>query len=701
MATILGNGITSAAQTTERGELAVAVLRQCLDPRNHKMAPPSFSTRTSFSQSVELNMEYEVPLASDLVNESCPHDTGAVLWFLNQGVDSIFHCGFAPIGAVSYFESMGLRPWPRVNCVNNRFLSLTYTAPLLLPYGGSDGVYQAAEETLIQLAPALEKNFSRTRLYGGAVMAETLTDAKIFENYNQNGRFSVGAIADTRDIAQIYQGTGWTAYSQTNLATSSITSKEAIKSCPANRGIVTLVGPDSAPTFSSPNHQNNDILCSEFSVINVPLYADEISMPMTGLFSAFPPDQTYGTHSAWITPWQISAQVIPTAVSSHSNIQLPAIDETGCLDIDMYFPELYLDGDFSTIQAGSPGFVGDTNQADFVVQFSNVYAAIGKQGRIIYNTEVTTCTKRLCDFHTLSINGGAINPITGNFTPAPDASKAGNSDNFTARSRPRMQADHSASGSHQASFTRVGKYVGTFVQYYARYSGTYLHAGPNCKVVVPAQPLFRIRARSVDMPGACGPCRVLRYDNLNEKDTLRIDGILNVQCVPQSSLAPFTQSASMFNPETSDFNMLPWLVLMFNSSTELKRNWTKEEYFMLMQQLGQLTSIERIVEWSARDEKLRVSGQAAGLFSDIASFGGNLLGGLVGRPQLGEQAGQWLGSKADNFLGTGGVSVSGLDSLGRQGGLLGKWTGRSGGQFGDGGYGVYRGRESASAASYM
>ena len=674
MATILGNGITSAQQTTERGELALAVLRQSLDPKNHKMAPPSFSTRTSFAQTVELNMEYEVPLASDLADEQCVHDTGAVIWFLNQGVDAVFHCGFVPIGAVSYFNTKGLDVWPRVNCVNNVFTSLTYNAPLLLPYGGSDSTYQASEEMLVQLAPALEKNFSRTRLYGGSLTAETLTDAKIFENYNQNGRFSLGAISDTRDIAQIYQGTGWTAYSQTSLTTSSITSKEAIKSCPANRGVVTLVGPDSAPTFSSPNHQNNDVLQSEFSVINVPAWSQSYTLPMqAGVHT----DQAYNIYTCWISPWQTSAQTVLTG-TRHTNIQLPAIDEQGVLDIDMYFPSIYAD-------SGATAEPILSNESDFVVVYSNVYAAIGKQGKVIYNTEVTSCVKRLCDFNTL-LNNGGVGPVT-------PAEKAANADSFTACSRPRMQADHSAASSHQASFTRVGKYIGTFVQYFNRYMGTYMNTNLNYSIVIPQQPLFRIRARSVDLPGACGPCRVLRYDNLNEKDTLRVDGVLNVQCVAQSSLAPFTQSAAMFNPETSDFNMLPWLVLMFNSATEIKRNWTKEEYQMLIQQLSQLTSIERIVEWSSKDEKLRVSGQAAGLFGDIASFGGNLVGGLFGRPQLGEQAGQWLGSKADSILGTGGVNVSGLDTLGRQGGLLGKWMGRSGGQFGDGGYGVYRGRE--------
>jgi hypothetical protein len=151
----------------------------------------------------------------------------------------------------------------------------------------------------------------------------------------------------------------------------------------------------------------------------------------------------------------------------------------------------------------------------------------------------------------------------------------------------------------------------------------------------------------------------------------------------------------MFNPEAADMNLINWLVLMFNSETQLRRNWRLKDYYDMLRDLHDYTNIDQIVAWSSKDMKLRNAGMAAGLFSDIASFGGGLIGKVFGHPEIGQKLGGYLGGKADDFLGTGGVNVSGLDTLGKSG-LIGRTMGMSGGS-----YAGRRGRDYASAASYQ
>lgn len=678
MATVVGGG--QGGQMSERGLTALNVLRSCLHPKNYKLAPPAFSTRSSFQVSIEYNLNYEVVDPETLQDEAVPADQGLILWFLNRGVNSMFHMGIVDQGSISSVYTKGLNIWPRAANTafpNGIFSHLNYNAPLALPYGGA-GLLSAPDHYLINLAPELEKNFSKTRLYGGFMKVATSSNIKDFSNINGNGRFALGAISDTRDIAQVIQGSGWSAYSPTNLVTASITSKEGIKSAVANDGIVTIVGPDSAPTFSSPDRQNDDFLDAEFTGYEIVARQQRCVVPMVV-------STDYGAYqqisSMWVSPWQTS--VTCTVPNQHTNLTTGPIDEMGVLDIDLNLGRVF------ATQGPSSAF---GNQVEVLVYFNSVYGAVGVAGRVVYNVEVTTEIRRFSDLY-----GNALSP-NNYLTGVPYGV-----DTWTVKHRPRMQMDQMVSQRHDASFTRVGKYIGTFIQVVARQCVRQDGAIENADFTVVTYDnfLLKVRARSVDEHGSCGPVRVLRYESLNTKDTLRLDGMANVQCVPQSSLAPFTQSSAMYNPETSDFNMLPWLVLMFNSETRLKRNWALAEYQDLLSDFRNLTSIEQIVDWSRNDERLRIAGQSAGLFGDVGSFLGNMAGKLFGAGDVGSSIGNSLGGALDRFVGTGGVSVGGLDTLGKQGGLLGG----SAGSFGGGSY-MFTGnpqrrdRSSATAASF-
>lgn len=654
MATVVGG---AAATTSERGEVALSVLRATLDPRTFKSAPPSFSSRTSMIQSVEYNLNYEVG-ETYAGKEDVPMNSGLVMWFVTKGADSIVHCGIVPANSVSVHMEKGLEVWPLDGATgvsadpDKRFLSLNFIAPLALPYGGV-GALAAPSQNIVRVSPELEKNFSKARLYGGVMKCITSTNTKEFANINSNGRFSVGAIQDTRDICQTLQGSTWTAFSSTNLVTSSVTSKEGIKSCTANNGIASIIGPDAAVTFTSPSHQNDDQLDGEFQAFDITASNKDIAMPFDVIGDvAFRTGKPVFT--AWVSPWQITANVDATGTSTHTNIIVPPIDEMGCLDLDVCLRKVHL------WRGPEPPTKNYGNSCAICIHASNIYATIGIQGQVVYNTEIESKTIVLSDTHQY----------------------AGEAHFEKLQVRPRMQVDNSTTSSqHQPGFTTVGKYIGTFVQCSIHYihrpyalteDSTTVSGSTNnsaARVIFHKDPMIKVRARTINGHGTCGPVRVLRYESLNVKDTLRLDAMANLQCIAQASLAPFTQGAMMLNPEAADFNMIPWLVQMYNSQTSLKRNWLLEDYKEMVMRVPELTSIEQVVSWSSRDAQLRAAGMAAGLFGDLGSLGGSLLGGYFGHSDLGSRVGGYLGGLADKA-----------------------WGGSSAGSFGSGGAQMYTNR---------
>jgi hypothetical protein len=227
-----------------------------------------------------------------------------------------------------------------------------------------------------------------------------------------------------------------------------------------------------------------------------------------------------------------------------------------------------------------------------------------------------------------------------------------------------------------------GKYIGTLIELYVRIDGigNLLALGwPNFNLNL-GSPRLQVRARNLYKPGELGPARVIRWDGLDADQQLRINGVSNVQCVPQGDLAPFTQSAAMYSAESVNVNVLPFVHELFDGPTPIRRNWTDTAYTDFVNAVVPTMSPEVIMDWIKDAPKLSSSAQAAGLFSGIGGALGGLAGNLLGQPGLGAQLGQLAGGIGDQIAGTAAGQFGGGEARGQFGG--GQF---GGGQFGMGG----------------
>lgn len=644
-------GLSEARSATNLGFIKTA-----LAPRHYDVAPsseidgaPSFNKKVDYAAThkiIEIAKfdPTKVTTGPDLISqtEGVRSDTGLVVWLTEMGVDGIYHMGivdgnktnpntiYAPsstydktvsvrgLGANSFGGYGGrtvLEPGTDLN--NNIDISVPpstfeWQAPCALPRTGDNEV--------IRVSPNLSENFSRCRLYAGICQIEG--NAVPIGGTAITGELSAGAVASTRDISQSTNGTVVTAYGVSALSQESVTKQDGVKLVQVDKGITTIVGPDFAETFSAPSQISSDSINGEWATYTASKTAGKASVNyvkekrLEGVVLSeiwVSPLQTNFFTGAGVGPGNLSdpfgftdgSGIITNPLPHHNQVLVPAIDETGVLDIDL---DLSAEWGWSTGADNTK--IGTTGA--LYVNAIHIFCTCNADGTVNYNqfgqsqfipfNENEGLRQALCGSATLDFTG-----------PRP----------YTRCSfRPR---------NYRSSYTQTGKYVGTYFQVSAQFirgSGA-----DNTLWFAEMQPArVHVRARNVDLPGRVGMAHIMRYDNVSVGQSLTIRGQALVQCIAQGSIAPYVQNAIAHSPSAIDSQTEILLSLLFRSGLggRFARNYVTKHYNeMVLPMVASLSPgrLKQLLtdEEGGGDAPAAMGAQAAGIFGSL----GGAIGGLA------------------------------------------------------------------------
>ena len=641
-----------------RRESALDLLKAVLNPRKYITAPPNLYHETAFSKRLDILGNVQVGTDTGLTAPGVPTQSGMILWLPNRGAGSVYRMGFIPSSTVisvtpTFPATVGTAGalglvFPTVVINGNMgsvatfynitgVTTLTFNAPLAVPYNTKVSV------DTISIAPNLSTNFSTVRVYNGDL--RLLSESTPIGATALNGVFSIGSVSDTRDVAQVATaGAAYTAYDPNSLKQYSVTKKEGLKEVPVDQGILSLVGSDIPPFYTNPNADFSDTIRGQFTQFTAIAFLQitpGVFPPASNTFSNYPASQAGGSGiliaTTWITPWQITASSNqPSSASSGApvapptgvnNIYTGPIDECGVLDIGVEFTFAGFDNDGGN--AGGP--------VHLAVDFYHYYATCSSTGQLTW---------------TVDADHRQFNAVV----------QAGSFGQYNSQAFKLL----SESNLFRKGYTTTGKYMGCLVQIAGNtdLNGANVPAaqqnnsiatgllGPSTtQAILSPGLMFQVRARTLNERGWVGPARILRWDNMSAGQVLKIDGVVNAQCIPAGSIAPFVQDKAMLTLEAVDLNTLPWLAVLFNGPTGLRRDWIATEYAKFLEEEFPLVSAEKLLEWTPHESlKLLAAGEASG------SFGG-LLNGL-GRV-AGTALGGYVAKKIHEKYGTPGMKAGG------------------------------------------
>lgn len=620
--------------------MSLNFIKTTVCPRRMSVAPPNFHNEVGFTKGVDYNKEFEVN-DSALVSPRVLTSKGFVMWHVLRGVNSIYRMGFIPQGSVAIPVSVpAINPGEfSINDVCNltaagtgNFLSqVILDAELAVPYGISQQ---------IQIAPELQDNFSKTRMFAGIVdvVCNTISAGTI----TLNGTIAGGAISDTRDICQHLAGGIVNAFSVSDLVQTSITLKDGEKEVLAQDGVIALVGPDIAPNYTTPEAEDDDVIDAGFfhyrSVI--------INTTVTGYEPSGDPGLVTNQNgrqmaSIWVSPWRTTASAvsIPGSIGmvnlTATNNQVSPIDEHGVFDFRVtctVYPPAHN-------TAGGSYFLWG-----FWIHFTHFFLSCLENGSVA-STKVEDSQLLWC--------GGDTDPGD-DLTPM----------RLSTSSEPKINQD---------GFATSGKYFGTLISFEYRtcdlQQGVALPAPPADPLTVDLRVTdvdIGLRARTINARGAVGPVRIIRWDNMSDTQRIKCDGRVLVQAVPTSDIAPFVQSSRMTADEAVNINVMTLLSELYNGPmSEFRRIYTGHAYRMVKDMVFPRMDTANLAVASNKDDpKAGAHMEAAGMFSD--AFG--QLGGMAGRAFLGPHVGEGLAGMIGTQLGSiAGSAVDGMFGAGEFG----------------------------------
>jgi hypothetical protein len=333
------------AIATEAATANLDLLKTSLDPHDYDTMPADISNKSAFSQTVDTNLSYTVPEVPGLgfetkgQNLAVPDDRGMLFWLPNFGVDNMWHMGFVQQDTLSVYPTVipaydasrkdaynpTITPNSPLNAgfydPYNLFRGISFDGELVLPYKGNDqGQY-------LKLAPALQTNFSKTRLYAGAVQvwSSTMGSGK----FSLSGTVSTGAIQDTRDVAQKQNGGSFVAYSTVDLVQSSVTPRDGIKETNLESGVVAVVGSDIPAEFTAPDAIRVERTRGEWQPYDVSGTTD---FPVQSVFDIQPNGtgfqgvgKLYISSMTWVTPWRTSMYAWPSGTVPYPTSNQPFV----------------------------------------------------------------------------------------------------------------------------------------------------------------------------------------------------------------------------------------------------------------------------------------------------------------------------------------------------------------------------------------
>lgn len=601
----------------------IGLVQGMLVPREIQVAPPNLYYESTFLKALTVQGNFNVQDQSLLIEEKVPTSTGAVVWFPQRGINSIYRYGLVGKNTVSYTQGFGGIPPGRTaspglisamrsgGAAEVFFDSLVYQAPLWLPYGDAAGFNDQ-----ITISPSLDRNVSFARVIAGEI--EMISDTQSIGNTALTGRLAWGAVADTRDVAQALQdgSINYHAYDPADLQQMSVTSKDGEVESSIMSGAIALVGPDIAPWFSAPTADDQDYICGQWT--QQTNRAGAVTTQFGANSGTWNLPTLVNLDSTWISPWNINMTPDPnTTVFGHfTNMDGPSIDECGVLDVR-------IDTAINWAHIGTDINVGNALFKINVIG-SHFYATVQGDGRITYTVRSHIYFEKLCRVGDVQ----AFNAFTCDFTDA------------TFKRTGYIEAGTG------------GKYIGTLVN--LAFEGVRMdpYAGADEVQFTINPSVFTLRGRTVGQKGYVGPARIFRYDNVSSGQNVRLTGILNAQLVPQGFLAPYTQNQAASTARCVDLNAIPLAAQLWNApNTPFRRIYNLTYYKDVIRPMAMKLGPQNLLEIAAENPELLAAFSSSGVFHAGADWSaiGSAVGGSLGGP-LGASLGH-VGGAAVNWLG--------------------------------------------------
>lgn len=595
-----------------------------LFPEVRDTAPPTDTGRIFIQKQVTIDGTFTVnDLDIQNSDHKIPTSKGMILFYPYTGVQRCaYRVGFIPAGTAinfgaSYFPMTA--PLGSTNFQNIQS-QMIYDLELVVPYAARG--FGAVSGDQLTISPNMPESFAFTINASG--LLTLYSDTVPIGNTELSGYVTATANATTEDSCQSPTG----AFTPVGLSQSALTNKDVVLKGKISDGVTVLIGPDVNPHFTPPDDQRHDQMSGIWA-------AGDNAFPTT--FDASPgiwpqaTDQfawlagdglaagrTIGFGAWYITPW--ATRNSPSYANAPiQNIQVSAIGEFDCLDINVY-----LDAHVSsTVQA--PGWIWQT---ELVVQ--HYYATCNSGDWEAYYTSIT-------ELYPMSV-----------FTASGQVYGFGSNQVITLR--PKIWTTDQ---------TGRGKYLGTACFLRARCAGNdpaslinvTFRTGFNAQNL----PRIAVRARMAGIQSSTGPIRAMQWNSVANGQTIQVKGCINTVCVPNGGLQPFVQAAGRLAPQGLNMNATLWLQLLYKAPGEMKRVYRRVEYERLKEKFGSGFTTESLSWLLSNDAQSLGAASAAGCFQAGGLFSGlgSSLGGRLGGP-LGAALGGALGSWGDRLVGAAG-----------------------------------------------
>lgn len=636
-----------------RPDPKIGFIQTTLDPVHYDILPPNIVNRTSFAKRFTLDASWPVRdvAAKDgsgnylFPGEQISEQSGLVMWLPNRGLDSLYRMGVVP--ALTNSPDNG---GPET-AANFHFF---YPYEVALPYA-KDGTHQ------FTVSPDPASDFSFTRMVGGIVQLSS--NAIAIGQTVITGLIAGGAIADTRDVCQDPK-TGQ-AYSPSNLMQQSITSKDCFQNVDFEKGITMLLGSDIPIGFSPPQRDlyrtiqgglyTAQIIPQNSGSINLTIFAQPSDgpkfTPVTRRFIS-PLGVQMVNFTQDLQPGHEYYNVTQTAFAlPPDNIKIDPINTHGGIEYDI---ASFVSGTISQSSAH--------HNAQVLVRItvSDVHAKIGSNANIVYDYSQPWEYDHLIDVNSLRTD----NLYTWR-------------QNHKYLVQPKKPSER-------------GTYIGSTITWYMKLIGTTPATDPTpadftMSLMMPFA-YAGFTAPDLYADGELGTARIGRFDGVGIGQQVKAKGCLVVECVPEGNIAPYVTSSDKLALKTSSVNLFPFVSTLYNGYSGFKRIWVTEEYERVIRGLSTLNmdTLLQFANQTGADEVTHAA-EAAGLFGNLGSLGGQMTGGILGENPIAAQMGGMLGGMAGNAL----------DSLFGSAGQFGAPQFGSAGQFGAPQFGA-RGQYGAS-----
>lgn len=641
----------------------LSFLRQTLNPRAVHTRPPPLQHPASLYKSVTLENKFSV---APIVNteDYVKNDTGLVLWLTQDGVANIVHYGIVPAEA-QWPPSTS----PALAFVGNGEQSLLSGSTLFArpaitsDYGierfffGKALCIPRIDEERLAINPNLAKDFSLSRGFGGRLRIRSSTT-----NQNVtvlNGYLTTAVISDTRDLAQNESGTD--CFSTIELGQAARTTKEVVRNVEAQRGVVTVQGPDIPPKYSQPNGFAIDTINGGWQEVATTANALSRSIDLGETNPGAGEGTLQPLFGIWASPWGVEIAEYNGASAyvpgSHFGliggpVKVDAVSENCCLDVAL---------DFNVY---SSAFTGAAAPVEISISHTCewYFASVGNS--LTGDIQIRKIVKQVTN--TMSVGSIQFNSQTGQLFRTPG---------YRVDEVISPADDYYSAGGIKFWGKLMGVRIGA--QLYVSAAGA---AGVACDVTTNIISC-KVRARDLFSEGATGPCHVIRYDDLGEGQNVIIDGWLNTENVAKGNLAPYVQSGIMYGNYDADANIYPLLYSLYNGpSTNFKCSWSGDDYLRLIGDSASHITIDTLSKTAQDTKEVSTGAEAAGLFSSLGGLVGSGIGGLLGDSNAGGAIGSMLGDVGDAL--TGGIAAGqfGADAMGQFGAdAMGQFGGMSAG----------------------